>query len=146
MKVKVWVDGGLILDGDVLKGAEEASSESRYVEAFALLHALIDWWMIDLYQLHEMSRGKDSQELHHEREYRFRTLLTDLRKMEVISDKERDKLDRFDALRNKIIHRLVMYGYQPYPRNRIMKSEVTQGFEEGKALAELLASKATAHA
>jgi arginine decarboxylase-like protein len=51
MKVKEWVDGALVLEGDILDGAEEAFRDARYVEAFALLHAYIDWWMTDLIQL-----------------------------------------------------------------------------------------------
>ena len=39
MKVKEWVDGALVLEGDILDGAEEAFRDARYVEAFALLHA-----------------------------------------------------------------------------------------------------------
>jgi hypothetical protein len=57
MRSKKSVDGYLVLDGDVVEGAEEAFRETRYVEAFALLHALIDWWMIDLIQMSKTSKG-----------------------------------------------------------------------------------------
>ena len=49
-------DGTLCLDGEVLNGAREAFDKTRYVEAFALLHAYIDWWMTDLIQLDECVR------------------------------------------------------------------------------------------
>lgn len=53
MKVKQWVDGNLILDGDLLQGAEEAFQESRYIEAFSILQASIDAFMIFIYQMLE---------------------------------------------------------------------------------------------
>ncbi len=45
MKVKE-LNGVLVLDGDVLIGGEEAFTDTRYIEAFTLLHALIDWWRL----------------------------------------------------------------------------------------------------
>ena len=143
MRVKESSHGGLILDGDILKGAQEAFNDLRYVEAFALIHALIDWWMIDLYQMHEDSKGglDHVQELHFKRKYRFESLVKDLFRLNIIGRDEYDRLWRFRDLRDKIIHRLLMYAYQPYERNKITKNEATQGFEEGKALAMMLSSR-----
>ena len=72
MKVKE-IDGALVLDGDVLDGTEEAFNDSRYIEAFALLHAYIDWWMTDLVQLNGCIRDSSkTKELLFNTEYRFR--------------------------------------------------------------------------
>lgn len=131
----------MILDGDILQGAEEAFNETRYVEAFALLHAFIDWWMTALYQMREENKGNSSDELHFKQEYRYRSNIKYLRKEQVIDQKERNRLLAFDKLRNKIVHRLVMYGYQPYERNRITKDEVIGGFTEGKALVKIISDK-----
>jgi hypothetical protein len=142
MKFKEWVDGALVPEGDILDGAEEAFNNSRYVEAFALLHALIDWWMTDLIQLRdEVKTSSKIYELHFKREYRFRSSANTLLEKGIIDKKQYGELLQFNKLRDKIIHRLVMYSYQPHARNKVTKDEVIEGFEKGKALAHLLRGK-----
>lgn len=139
-------DGALTLQGDVLVGAEEAFREMRYIEAFALLHAYIDWWMTDNIQLRVKTPFN--------RKYRFMTSAKLLKnELKIINEDEYERLRSFDELRNIIIHRLVRYSYQHYPinyknknnevieRSRITKPEVINAFEEGKKLANLLKGK-----
>jgi len=150
MKVKELVDGTLILEGNILEGAEEAFRDTRYIEAFTLLHAYIDWWMTDLIQLRRLiyngaktSEVDELDELHFKNEYRFRKSGKCLLDSEIIDAKQYGSLIHFNKLRDKIIHRLVMYSVQPYERNKVTKPEIIQGFEEGKALAHLLEEKTT---
>lgn len=144
--------GYLVLDGDALKGAEEAFSERRYIEAFALLHALVDWWMIDLYQLNEdpsssigigqALKGKVSM-LERE-DYRFKKSMKYLLDKGIVKPKEYERLQAFNKLRDRIIHRLVMYSYQRLEKNRIDEADAKAGFKEGKDLVILLRSKTEA--
>jgi hypothetical protein len=142
MKVKEWVDGALVLEGDILDGAEEAFRDARYVEAFALLHAYIDWWMTDLIQLDGCVRDSSkTYELLFEHEYRFKRSAKTLLKKTIIDNTLYERLLEFNKLRDKIIHRLVMYSYQPHVKNKVTRDEVIDGFEKGKALAHLLRGK-----
>lgn len=144
MKVKEDVNGALILDGQALEGAEESFREERLVEAFALIQALIDWRMLNLYQMNEMRKGASTQEIHlvdWGKVKTFKGLASYLEKSAVISLKEYERLCEFYGLRNRIVHRLIIYGYQPYAHNRVVREEATRGFGEGKSLAELLRKK-----
>ena len=38
----------------------------------------------------------------------------------------------FNQLRNKIIHRLIIYSFQRHKRNKVTKTEVIKEFEKGK--------------
>lgn len=148
MKVKEQ-DGALILDGDVLDGAEQAFKQTRYIEAFAILHADIDWHMIELIQWHDMpkvSTLEEEEKLFSDKEYRFKKSVRLLEEYEIIDEKQRGRLLAFNELRDRLIHRLVMrsYHYGSNDENKITKSEVTGGFEEGIALEILLYNKARA--
>ena len=141
MKVKDGANGELILDGKPLQGAEEAFREERVLEAFALISALIDWRMLNLYQMKEMGKGVPTPEIHHdnwEEVKTFRQLVSYLVQNKVISGKVPERFREFYVLRNKIVHRLIIYSYQPYAQNRVLREEAIRGFEEGKFLAELL--------
>ena len=60
MRVKENDDGTLVLDGKILEGAREAYQEDRIVEAFTLLHAFIEWEMLNLYEhSHVQHRSKE---------------------------------------------------------------------------------------
>ncbi|MDV3244198.1 MAG: DUF86 domain-containing protein [Nitrososphaerales archaeon] len=149
MRVKEWVDGSLILDGDISQGIEEAFKEGRYVEAFALLQAQIDWWMADLHQLCSLKSGKlrhwDLGEMIDSYPFRFNDSLKFLLGEGVLSKKECASLKEFYALRNKIVHRLIMRSYQPAKRNKLTRVEVMKGFEKGKVLAKLLGNKTASY-
>ena len=141
MKVKEGVDSALLLDGDVLEGAEEAFREERYVEAFALIQALIDWRMLNLCQIDEMNKGVPAMETHQvywAKFYTHKKLVSELRKREIFSLKECERLTKFYDLRNMIVHRLAIYRYQPYAHNRVGRDKAIRGFKEGKVLVELL--------
>ena len=148
MKVEEMVDGALTLKGDVLEGAEKAFKDTRYVEAFALLHAYIDWWMTDNIQLRTKLPFNDK--------YRFMTSARRLRDSKVIDQNDFERLQKFNDLRDLIIHRLVRYNYQHHPisyckdkdktkviieQGKVTKAEVNEGFKEGKALANMLRGK-----
>ena len=145
MNTKTLEDGTLCLDGDILKGAEEAFNESRYVEAFALLHAFIDWCMTDLIQLDGCIRDSSkTEELLFNSKYRFRNSLNILKSKKIIDENECQRLLKFYDLRNLIIHRLVTRSYGNRPTgetNRVTIDEVKKGFEEGIDLACLLKGK-----
>ena len=165
MKTITLEDGTLCLDGDILKGAEEAFKETRYVEAFALLHAYIDWCMTNLIQLDGcIVDSSKTGELLFNTKYRFKNSLNTLKKEKIINENERQQLIKFDDLRNLIIHRLVTRSYGNRPKiysklepnietselkiteievetNRVTIDEVKKGFEEGINLAQLLRGK-----
>ncbi len=141
MKVKEMQDGTLKIDPDVLGGAEEAFHDLRYVEAFALLQAFIDWWMTVIFQLDQHNKGVDTGAIHFRTDHTFKSLRKYLHQNNHISEKEREMLDRFYLLRNRIVHRLVMYAYQDYPRNRITKADAEEGFKLGRQVAMLLEKK-----
>jgi hypothetical protein len=144
MKVKECSDGSLVLEGNILEGAQEAFKNKRYVEAFALLHADIDWWMTALIQSHGVAKAltiDQRQKLFSDSEYRFKNSVHFLEEHKIIDEKERGRLLRFNELRDRVIHRLVTYSYHTHAENRITKLEVTKGFEDGKVLDCLLRSK-----
>ena len=149
MDTEEMVDGALTLKGDILEGAEEAFNHTRYVEAFALLHAYIDWLMTSNIQLRTNHPFND--------EYRFMKsakLLKDT--YHEIDQIDFDKLQKFNDLRDLIIHRLVRYSFQhreisyykdkaktklKIEKGKVTKAEVDEGFKEGKALANMLEEK-----
>jgi len=130
----------LVLDGDVLEGAEEAFQELRYVEAFSLLQASIDAFMTFVYEHREgTNRGEDKDSP--PEKHNFWTLRNYLHDNDLLSEKEDSKLTNFYELRNRMIHKLVMYAFQSYPRYSISKSEAIKGFERGKELYLMLDKK-----
>lgn len=145
MKVKEWADGGLVLDGDIEKGIDESFSDGRYVEAFALLHSYIDWLLADLHQLSSSMKNPRGilvlQKLIDEHKYRYIDTLELLLKSGVVNDEEYKRLADFNEIRNRIIHRVIIHGYQPRLRNKVTRFEAEQGFREGKALYVLLQGK-----
>lgn len=144
MRVKDWADGTIVLNGTPLEGAEQAFAESRYVEAFALLYADIDWWMASLIQSHELAEAltvEESQKLFSDSTYRFKDSAYRLEKSKIIDGKQYGRLLKFSELRDKIIHRLVIYSYHAHEENKITKTEAVAGFEEGKALDIMLRNK-----
>jgi hypothetical protein len=139
-------DGAVMLDGDVLDGAEQAFRQTRYIEAFALLHADIDWRMIELIQCHDIdsvSSLEEEEKLFSDKEYRFKNSVRLLKKYEIIDEKECGRLLAFNELRDRVIHRLVIRSYHlgSDDPNKITKSEVTRGFEEGITLDARLANR-----
>jgi len=141
VKVKEWVDGKLILDGDLLKGAEEAFREGRYIEAFSILQASLDAFMTFIYQMSEGRYMWQTHGIHHEKKYTFPILRDYMRDHGILIPKEVGELNKFYDMRNKIVHQLVMYAFQPYERYAVIPSEATEGFERGKELYQLLSSK-----
>ena len=144
MKVKEWLNGALILDGDIDKGIDEAFVEERYVEAFALLHGQIDWLMTSLYQLQivmrEHSTSENAWDLIENKKYSYIGTMSYLHNNGIINDDECHRLRDFNAVRNKIIHRLIRRSHQTRkdPRTKVTRQEAIDGFKEGKALASLL--------
>lgn len=61
------------------------------------------------------------------------------KQQEILNTLARAKVWR--DLRNKIIHRLVIYSYKTDPKNRVTRKEVEQVIYEGKKLAEMLRLK-----
>ncbi len=147
MRVKEWVDGALILDGNIKQGTKEAFDEQRYVEAFALVQAQIDWWMTNMCQRHQAEiKGGNPEEIYSKRIYRFREARKYLLDNGVIDQKESGELVEFYQLRNKIIHRLLMHSFQPNDkRNKVTKEAAAAGFEKGMALVSLLEEKTSSN-
>ena len=152
MRVKEWVDGALTLDGKILEGAEAAFKEERYVEAFALIQALIDWWMTNLCQRHQewaMMREdvrkyvkEGGEEIYFKRKYRFPYNRRYLLDNGIINQQESNRLTDFYESRNKIIHRLLIHSFQTNdPRTRVTKIEAVDGFKKGTSLVRLLETR-----
>ena len=143
MRVTTWVDGGLILEGDIDVGIQEAFDEKRYVETFALLHGRLDLLMHIIYQNYEVSKGMQEIDLGSliNENISWKISLNRLSKNQIINEKERQRLLDFNNLRNRIIHRLIVRSYQPSRPDKLVQKEVEDGFEEGKRLVKLLNEK-----
>ncbi|MHB1830515.1 MAG: hypothetical protein ACYCO0_03930 [Candidatus Micrarchaeaceae archaeon] len=143
MRVTKWVDGGLILEGNIDAGIQEAFDEKRYVEAFALLHGRLDFLMHTIYQNYEVSKGRRGTDLGAliNENVSWKMSLARLSKNQIINEKERQRLINFNDLRNRIIHRLIVRSYQPSRPDKLTQIEVDTGFEEGKRLVKLLDEK-----
>ena len=144
VKVKEYPDGTILVDGEVIKGAKDAYQEDRIVEAFALLHAFIEWEMVNLYEQDYLHKGGYLHELEEKgvvQQYKFTWLRAELRKRKLIDQGQDQSLGKWYDLRNRIIHRLVAYSYHNYSRNRITREEVKQGFHVGEEIAEFLRSR-----
>lgn len=107
-----------------------------------MLHADMDWWMADPYQLFRMkvgtAEGNNWLIMAQNRLYRFFDSAEFLRDVGMITQKEYERLDKFDKLRNKIVHRLIIHSYQPNTRNSVTFEEVKAGYEEGLQLDKIL--------
>lgn len=137
------MDGGLILEGDIDSGIQEAFDEKRYVEAFALLHRRLDLLSHIIYQNYEVSKrvqGVDLGGLINEN-ISWKISLNRLSKNQIINEKERQRLPDFNNLRNRVIHRLIVRSYHPGQPDKLVQKEVEDGFEEGKRLVKLLNGK-----
>jgi len=143
MSIEEWPEGQLVVKGDIVKYASKLFEQREYFGAFARIHALIEFWMQDLYELDYLKKRGPIQ-LHERltKLYRYGTLVRDLEKSEILTSGEATRLREFGWLRDRIMHRLVKYSYQTYPWHVVKKDEVLRGFEEGLALAELLSAKA----
>jgi len=144
MRVVKWKDEGLILEGDLALGIEEAFNERRYVEAFALLHGWLNWLMHFIFENYEVSKGgKGGADLRSliDENPSWKTALDRLSKNRIISEKECQRLIAFNGLRNSVIHRLIVRSYQPSRPEKLAQAEVEEGFNEGKALVKLLKEK-----
>jgi len=131
------------LKGDIVEYARKLFEQREYFGAFARIHALIEFWMQDLYELDYLEKCGP---IHlHERLtklYRYGTLVRDLEKSGLLTTEQATKVREFGWLRDRIMHRLVKYSYQTYPWHAVKKDEVVRGFEQGLALVELLSGKA----
>jgi len=138
--------GSLVLIGNLDEGIEEAFKEKRYVEAFVLLHAQIDWWMESIYANYRRNNGLVSTR---ERmanvdyyPYRYMDSANFLKQKGIIDPRTHSRIANFNNLRDRLIHRLVYRGYQRRDlgkkANRITPSDVSKGFENGRKLVSLL--------
>lgn len=157
MKVKEWVDGTLILDGDIDIGIEEAFKEERYLEAFAILQAQIDWWLASVHQMLALKTGRVSEkeilknwnlgEMISNFPFRFGDSAYFLLRNKVLSGKDYAALWEFYEFRNLVVHRLVVRSYQPINgknvanRNDVTRSQAKEQFEEGRRLVGILKAK-----
>ena len=143
MQVVDWVDGGLILGGNIDKGIQDAFDEKRYVEAFALLHGRLDLLMHIIYQNYEVSKGRKGLDLGTliNENPSWKISLNRLFKNQIINEEEKQRLIDFNNLRNRVIHRLIVRSYQPSRPDKLTKMEIELGFEEGEKLAKLLDEK-----
>lgn len=134
---------GLILEGDIDKGIQDAFDEKRYVEAFALLHGRLDLPMHIVYQNYEVSKGRKGLDLGTliNENPSWKISLNRLFKNQIINEEERQRLIDFNNLRNRVIHRLIVCSCQPSRPDKLTKMEIELGFEEGKKLAKFLDQK-----
>lgn len=139
MSVKELDDGSLVLKESGINGAVEAFENDRIIEAFNLLHAYIEFLMINMYEKHWMMKGGsllELQEMGIMQNYRFDCLKTELKALKIVPRKDIKKLEKWYGLRNKIIHRLLSYGYLTYEWNKITRKEANSGFKTGLYLVD----------
>lgn len=143
MGVEEWSQGQLVVI-DPPKYAKMLFKRMEYFGAFTVLHALIEFWMQNLYELNTFKKIgplKAYEEHIAKARYRYRTLIRDLLRSKLISEGEAKRIEDFGLLRDRIVHRLVKYSYQTYPWHFIGKEEVVQGFERGLTLVDLLSAR-----
>jgi len=145
MSVEEKPDGRLVIKGDIIKYAKELFDEKEYFGAFARIHALIEFWMQQLYERHYVKKHGDRSFFEKyeglKETYRYGRLVDCLKKEKIIDAEEANRIKSFGKLRDRIIHRLVKYAYQTQPEYMVNKDEVIQGFNEGVALEKLLSEK-----
>jgi hypothetical protein len=139
------------------KGHEEAFAEDRYMEAFTLLQAQIDWWLASIHQMLALKTGKVSKtkelvswdlwKMIGNHPFRFKDSAKFLRENGVLTKDEFGDLFLFYGFRNRLIHRLIVRSYQPVTgksfanRNDITRAEAKTEYDRGRNLAGLLKRK-----
>ena len=148
MRVKELGDGTLEIDLDsapdriLVKGAERSYKEDRIIEAFAILHAHIEWLMAVLYESYYVNKGMFLVDLFKdgefgEQKYRFPKLKKRLSGLEIINATENGMLAEWYRIRSSVLHRLIPHSGHKYGWNRVTRKEVEIGFNKGIELAEL---------
>jgi hypothetical protein len=151
MHVKQSTDGILSLEGDIEEATEEAFIEGRLVEAFALLHAYVDWLMAELYRLYRtIGLRENIRELESLRRENYllswQDSLNRLLENKIITREEYNSLRRFNELRNKIIRSLILSSSSSSSacqeiavgRETITREEAFEGFLNAKEMVFLL--------
>lgn len=132
------------MDGNITEGIKEAFDAERYVEAFTLLHGQIDWSMVATLQLEVVFNGRltgsEVARYIDEEQFSYLKSVELLLGLDVISDEEARRLRDFNAVRNKIVHRLIRRYYQTRadPRTKVSMQEAKDAFNEGRYLAEIV--------
>ena len=132
---------------DPPKYAKMLFKKMEYFGAFTVLHALIEFWMQNLYELKTFDKFghwktlRTYEEHMVKAQYRYRKLIHDLLSAKLINNGEAKRMEDFNLLRDRIIHRLVKYSYQNYIWDVVRKEEIVQGFEKGLALLNLLSAR-----
>lgn len=152
MEVK-QIDGCLELHGDIIQGAKEAFSQLRYVEAFALIHAVLDFHMTRLHHVKNSLIEKiPSQEANNplgRKNFLYNARY--LYEKEVINSSEYGRFRRFNKIRDKVVHRIVFRNLSPFrydgdqPEFRKTRSEICvtndearQAFDEAMELVKII--------
>ena len=152
MRFLVYPDGSLEVEAEnIVKEAESAFNEMRYLAAFAILHGIVDFLMIRLYQEFQMQKeGKPSNDYTEYDKLSFSGTLRNLVGAGLIFDqsKEHQTLLNFET-RNKIEHRtflqlpilpLELKDHLPLKLG-ISKREVDRASREGKEMLGFLNMK-----
>lgn len=132
---------------EYLEYARKLVEEKEYFGAFARIHALIEFWMQDLFEQDYQTSHSDDEltklvsESGPKAQYRFSRLVEALTKRDLLTPDEAKRLKDFNLLRDRILHRLVKYSFQTYPWHVVMRSEAEGEFEEGVKLAKLMEAK-----
>lgn len=150
VRIIVWPEGQLVINGDPILYAKELHSQMDYFGAFAVIHSMIEFWMQRLYQSYvRYSRGfaesikllKAMKEAHPD--WRYQNLVPLLEGESLIGKKEAKEIREFNELRNRILHRLAKYSYDTGYKNFVTKSEADRSIDVGLSLTELLMTKAS---
>lgn len=138
MKAVEDEDGRLALDGDVLQGAKDAFEQDRFVEAFDLVQAWIDYLMANLVTRYQTTvKEVNPFDIHFE-EFRTKKMANDLVELGLIDPNLRSRIYSFYYLRNRVTHKMIFYTYRRYPSYSTTREEVEQGFKEGQDISETL--------
>ena len=76
-----------------------------------------------------------------DQQFRFKPTLKHLLQKGVLTNKEYERLLKFNDLRDLMIHRLLMYGYRRTEMNRVEARDAANGFKDGVELVLLLKNK-----
>src|SRR5438445_6192641 len=93
---------------DFRKGAQEDFNEGRFIEAFSIVQAYIEFLMLNLWRIKQLEKKKlNPEEIFDEFPY-FQDLIKMMNKESLLSVTEIGRIKIFYHMRNRVVHRLLI--------------------------------------
>ena len=131
----------------IVEYSRKLINENEFFGAFGRIHSLIEFMMQNRYEIDtRIRKGLIPEELEIERRtgkskiYRWRELVNRLLNAKLISQENATNIERFGVMRDRIMHRLMKFGFHPHEKYKVKKEEAVKIFEEGIQIVNLLRS------